>query len=154
MDSPYVSPNNIGKLVTKSTLSVLHINIQSIRGKEDLLETFLCEFSFKFNAIMLTETWMLENDSFALENYDSVYLHRIGKRGGGICLLLLKHMHSDRIEHLCAVIPDYEVLSVLSGKILFFVCPRVVALKISLLILKVFLNLRVSANILFSLVVI
>lgn len=41
-------------------LSVLHVNIRSLKNRDHFLEltTFLQLFNFKFNVIVVTETWV------------------------------------------------------------------------------------------------
>lgn len=80
----YFKPRDLNELAAKkSTVSVLHMNIQSTRGKEAAFDEFLNEFRFNFTAIMITETWLHDHESFVVNNYQSFHLNRTDRRGGG-----------------------------------------------------------------------
>lgn len=84
----YSKPSDLNEFAAKnSALSVLHINIQSTRGKEAVFDEFLNEFGFNYTAIMITETWLRDHECFVVNKYQSFYLNRTDRRGGGVGLL-------------------------------------------------------------------
>ena len=69
-------------------LSILHLNIRSVRNKFDALKNYLNSLDHKFTIIALTETWLNNNDydNFEIPGYKSTKLLRQNKKGGGICI--------------------------------------------------------------------
>lgn len=123
----YSSPSDVSNLITgnRPQFSVLQLNIQSVRGQKDVLQVFFREFRFLFSVVMLTETWISDvSDFFSLEGYVSFYLSRNDRRGGGVCLFVTEKMQCQTIDELTVLTPDYEVLSVCSGKLMLTVVYR------------------------------
>ena len=69
-------------------LSILHLNIRSVRNKFDALKDYLNSLDNKFTIIALTQTWLNNNDydNFEIPGYKSTKLQRQNKIGGGICI--------------------------------------------------------------------
>lgn len=44
----------------RNTVSVVHLNARSLMSKIDQLSSFLDEFTFNFNILMVTETWFTQ----------------------------------------------------------------------------------------------
>lgn len=119
------APNDVTCPSGNSYISVLHCNAQSARKKNDELVIFLAEFRFKFQVIMVTETWYSSTaDVLNLPGYESFFLNRSHRRGGGVLQLVSK-------QFACAVQPDfseinadYEVITTQSENKLFAVIYR------------------------------
>jgi hypothetical protein len=66
----------------------MHINIRSLRKNFNTLQILLTELNVEFDIIVLTETWLNNNDNldlYSLKGYHHEFNHRkFKKRGGGI----------------------------------------------------------------------
>ena len=89
LNTPYISHEKIKYLnVNTSALSVLHLNIRSMKKNFESFKLFLSNFNFDFSIICFSETWL--DDSFSLSQ--SLYelpkykcIHQVrsyGKEGG------------------------------------------------------------------------
>lgn len=68
-------------------LSILHINIRSIRKNSDNLLAYLSQHSFRYDIIGVTETWLKESESAHIPGYEVISLPRCSSsRGGGVAL--------------------------------------------------------------------
>ena len=90
MDTPYISHEEHKNLTVNGsadTLSILHLNIKSIKKNFKNFKFFLSSVSFDFSICFL-ETWLDESSStskslYELPNYKSIHLIRnYGKEGG------------------------------------------------------------------------
>ena len=80
---------------TSNMLSMIHLNIRSMRNKFDDLLTYLNSIACEFSVIALTETWLNENDyqdNFEIPGYNTHKLNRKNKVGGGICIFTKDHL--------------------------------------------------------------
>lgn len=73
-----------------NNLIVVLINIRSLRKKLIDLEIYLESFGFKPHIIIITETWLYEDELkfFNLIGYQSVANCRQNQRGGGILMFI------------------------------------------------------------------
>ena len=80
------------KLV-RNKLSVLCLNMRSVRNKFAELEAHLALLKQRFSFILVTETWLSPDRDFVyeLDGYKSLSSYRDG-RGGGMKLFYLKHL--------------------------------------------------------------
>ena len=64
-------------------LSILQINVRSLKGKIGQLKAFLHSLSFNFTFIVLTEVWLSDSidKAFDLDNYNYVSMNR-NEHGG------------------------------------------------------------------------
>ena len=82
------------KQIDDSELSLMHLNIRSIKKHHDDLISLLASTGCNFDIIGCTETWMNEytiSDVYNLEGYMMYYNNRSGKNGGGVCLYVNNH---------------------------------------------------------------
>lgn len=107
-----------------NTLSLLHVNARSVCNKKDELMLFFQSFKFKFDIIMLTETWLTNDQAYVLPDYREVCLNRSNKRGGGVAILMLNDSAYDIITEYSCVCEDFEVLCARSANSLFVVMYR------------------------------
>lgn len=124
----YYLPNDVNEIVatfTTASIKCIHLNTRSVKNKMVCLEELLTEFSFQFSVIMLTETWSTsESDIFRLPNYNTYYLNRSHSRGGGVALLIADDVECQILHSYTVLSPDYEMLSLCTGKHVFSVCYR------------------------------
>lgn len=90
---------------------ILQWNCQSIKGK-------LTEFEFRssdFCIILLSETWIKDNDRLLLRNYDTIKYSRTSRAGGGAAILIrngVRYVENKRLTNVpqglecCAVDVD------------------------------------------------
>lgn len=106
-------------------LKFLHLNAQSAKNKCDEFSMFLSKFSFQFNVIMVTETWyQQQSDVLHLPGYQSFFLNRPSRRGGGVLQLVSNEFSCTLIPEFSTITPDYEVLSLQYKKYVFVVVYR------------------------------
>lgn len=111
----FVSPNMI-TFCSRSLNSVLHFNVRSAQGKHDTITHLLSEFSFKFDIVMMTETWYNEGcDTLCLEGYKNFFVNRTNRRGGGVALYTDTCKNFEILPEYSAITDDYEFLCVKNG---------------------------------------
>lgn len=93
--------------------SVLHINTRSLNHKRDDVALFLEQFQLKFDLIMMTETWGTNDEpTFTLDGYNTFYLNRTHKRGGGVALLVTTKKSCHIVPEFSKITDEYEILTV------------------------------------------
>ena len=95
-------------------LSVLCVNVRSIRNKFAEFKAHLSEVKRKFSFIFITESWLKADDdvTFEIEGYKSKSIYREGRRGGGIKLYFLEYLSLDVITEQTFVEDFCEMLTV------------------------------------------
>lgn len=85
---------SVNNLVPSVVLNIMHINIQSVRSNFNSLNILLSEANFKFDIIILTETWICDSeiDFYQLNNYNMFYFCREYNRSGGL-IVYVKNTH-------------------------------------------------------------
>lgn len=107
------------------TISCFHINAQSLRNKGDEFEAFFSTLNFRFNVVMVTETWYQNScEILQLPNYNTHVQNRNDKRGGGVLIAIEKCFKCSILADFTQIHDDYEVLSLQSGKNVFSVIYR------------------------------
>ena len=99
-DSLFEEPNEneintfLNGLTRHEILSLLHLNIRSLRSNLDDFHNLLEESKHSFNAISLTETWLNDhefktNSNYRLPNYEGIYYERkTNKRRDGVLMYI------------------------------------------------------------------
>ena len=91
LDTPYISHEehkNLNENGSADTLSILHLNIRSIKKNFENFKLFLSSLSFDFSIICFSETWLHESSLTSqsldeLPHYKSIYqIRNYGKRAG------------------------------------------------------------------------
>lgn len=122
------SPHDINTTFITSRkigLSSFHLNIRSARHKEDELSILLNEFAFDFDVIMLTETWYSsDTEVYRRDGYNSFFLNRPNKQGGGIEILIKNNLECEIIPELSLLTEDFECLCLKSRKYIYCVIYR------------------------------
>ena len=82
---------------SSNQLSVLHLNIRSIKKNFESFQLFLNPISFSFSVICLSETWWddlatIEKSLFELPNYNSTHQARGDRNGGGVSIYINKSL--------------------------------------------------------------
>ena len=78
-------------------LSLIHLNVRSLKTNFISMQRYLDVIQFEFDIIAVSESWLNDHDDltqFCLEGYEIVNMNRINKRGGGVLLYI-----SNRIEY-------------------------------------------------------
>ena len=89
LDIPYISHEehkNLNENGSADTISILHLNIRSIKKNFENFKLFLSSFSFDFSIICFLETWLDESSLtsqslYELPHYKSI--HQIRNYGKG-----------------------------------------------------------------------
>lgn len=119
------APEDITFPANSGYLAFLHCNTQSARNKADELRMLISKFLVRFHVIMLTETWYsCESDVLRLPGYQSYYLNRCSRRGGGVLQLVSEEMLCTLLPQFTQITPNYEVLTLQHAKYLFVVVYR------------------------------
>ena len=88
---PQHDPDNVNRLgfdIKARGLSVIHLNVRSLRGKLDELKIRLCD-SKTIDVLTFSETWLQPNISdkeIQILGYTSVRYDRSAKSGGGVII--------------------------------------------------------------------
>lgn len=122
-----IQPDAVNRVFTSENIkgfTCFHLNIRSLRNKEDQLGILLKSFNFKFDLIFLTETWLTsECDIPKHENYCSFSKSRDNRKGGGL-LMYVKDIKCDLMENFSLISNDVESLVVRSSSNIFAVMYR------------------------------
>lgn len=124
----WVFPSNflnfVGNEHAKAT-RCFHVNCQSARNKTEELDLLFASLDFKFDFIMLSETWYDDYSvPWRLPNYRCFSRSRTASRGGGVSLLAREDICVACIEEFCSVTENYEVVSVLCARTVYSVFYR------------------------------
>lgn len=96
-----------------ATFSAFHLNARSIKNKMNCLCLFLDDFSIKFDAILLTESWLSPSDNPPkISGYNYHGIVRSVNRGGGIALYIKNSIVCDVVNELTCITPNVECLVV------------------------------------------
>lgn len=112
------------ELKSPSVLKCFHLNARSVRNKVDEFSILLDSFSFPFDVIMISETWLTDSDTFELPSFSTFTLNRKTSRGGGVCILVNDHFKCEILNEFSYLKDDVEILSVISGNIVMSVVYR------------------------------
>ena len=91
---------------------IISINICSLNAKFTLLTAFLQSFSFKYDIIVLIETFLTESTTslYEIEGYNHDFIFRKKRKGGGISIFSRNDIQLNVYEPLCEVTPTHEQL--------------------------------------------
>ena len=110
----YVECNNSIK-IHKEDLSFLELNIRGLYSKVSELIQLLDSVSPERlpDVILLCETWLTQHTpTFNIPGYKIWQKNRIGKRGGGVCILTSEKLRTKDRSELNIVTPDFECCGV------------------------------------------
>lgn len=93
-------------------IKIFQLNCQSARNKYASLNSLFSELHFRFDIIMLTETWYTNDDNpFSMPGYNVFCVNRTHSRGGGVCLLVKETFDCQLLTEFCYSEPDCEMLT-------------------------------------------
>lgn len=129
MNNDYILPRDFQNVCRKElahSLTVFHLNTRSAKNKTAELEVLFNEFEVVFDIILFTETWYVESTNvFSLPTHDNFIQNRSSGRGGGVSLMVRKHISCEILPQYSCENQDYEVLTLLSSQNIFGVVYRV-----------------------------
>ena len=89
MDHNFEKENGATKS-SLNTISILHLNVRSIKPHFDKLEALVLGLESPPEVLCLTETWLSENDNFngyLINGYNQFFVkNRDSGRGGGVMI--------------------------------------------------------------------
>ena len=83
-------------------LSIIHFNCRSIRKNFNSMVTFLQSLEKEFDVIALSETWEDCNDcnnEYAMSGYESFFISRVNKGGGGVAIFAKNNLNAKIINY-------------------------------------------------------
>ena len=104
-------------------LNLLHLNVRGIISKQSKLVNLLqnCIGRHTIHVVTLNETWLTKDNEHYLNipDYNIVKRNRVGKKGGGVCILIHKSLNYKEmdtvnalkfthIEHICVEIKIHD----------------------------------------------
>ena len=127
-DSNFYSADSFNETYKKhynkghAEFSLCQINIRSIPAHLSELDAFLFNLCHSFSVIAITESWLNDTNStlYNIDGYVHVYKHRHKQNGGGVSLLVGKHINFTVREDLCMFNEDIESLFIEIDKTVFF----------------------------------
>lgn len=116
---PYYNTNTFKDLLTNASysvdksLSIYHLNAQSLKNKMEHIEGEIETLSHKFDFLAFTETWFsCQEDVIPLAGYENVSQFRVNKRGGGVSLFIKRRLHFDVLNNYSLVTDNFEVVTI------------------------------------------
>lgn len=101
------------KLTNITNLKILYLNARSIWNKVHELKFIIEKLSFTPDVVMITETWLTvhQEKQFCFQHYNCIFASRVGRKGGGACILVHK---SHRYDILTTHCNDYDSIVVIN----------------------------------------
>ena len=91
LDTPYILPEEFQNFLDddiSESLSILHLNIRSIKKNFETFKNFLSTLNYNFSIICFSETWLdetnTENSNYELPGYYSIHQIRNNCKGGRV----------------------------------------------------------------------
>ena len=95
------------------SFNVVHLNIRSVQKNLDEFLLNLEDIKMYFSVIVLTETWMNDiSDWIDVSNFNAFHSVRVGRRGGGVTVLVRSNLSSVVIPELTCNNDCYESVGV------------------------------------------
>ena len=106
----YTIENFSNSFVNDDSFSILNFNIRSFHRNKQGFESFLQSILFKFDVIVLSETWNSLNtlELCFFDGYNSHHTYRADSRGGGISVFTCNSLKAKKIPHLCLCTSTFE----------------------------------------------
>ena len=120
LDTPYISHEKIKDLninTSANTLSVLHLNIRSMKKDFESFKLFLSNLNFDFSIICFSETWLdnsfsLSQSLYELPKYKCIHQVRSYGKGGGVSIYIHNSLNFKPRPDLSINSFDVESLSI------------------------------------------
>ena len=104
----------LNELLNLKGVRIVHINARSLYNKlDDITNTF-----HQCDIIVITETWLtnvIPTSSINIGGFTVIRQDRhinVNKKGGGICIYVKNSFMFDRIDEICNVSPDCELMGI------------------------------------------
>ena len=80
--------------------SIIHFNCRSARNNFEKIESYLTNLDYLFDVIVLTETWLDDEEfkNYSLFGYDGYHCARKRKKGGGVAIYVNANLKSNESE--------------------------------------------------------
>ena len=116
-DSKYLHMNEINTflygLTQHENLSLLHLNIRSLRSNLDAFHTILEESEHSINVFCLNEIWLNDHEFKTNSNYEGIHYEKLTKEGVGF-LCILGMTSPKKFETICVFLMVTEKFSQLN----------------------------------------
>lgn len=99
---------------------LVSLNVRSIIANKFKLEDSILKHQPKI--VALQEVWQADNVNLRFENYHFEFETRVGRRGGGVGLLVHKSLLYSKRKDLSFVSNDIEMIAIETEKKLNFLC--------------------------------
>ena len=118
-DSTFTKPTKILKEITEfnpcniDNLSLISINIRSIRKNFNLLLLFLKSIKIPISIISICETWLYDGEEqlFNISGYNQYFVNRSNNsRSGGLIVYVANHLHSFPMDNLSMIHQFFDSL--------------------------------------------
>lgn len=105
--------NNKFKSNSQTSLMMFHLNVRSIRNKLDELLVFLESLTVKFHVIVLTESWLTDDDTWlVVPGYTGYHSVRNNRKGGGVSVFTSVELESELLPKYSFISDLFEMCSV------------------------------------------
>lgn len=95
---------------SRNDLSILHLNAQSLKSKEERVCMLLDDFKYNFDILAFSETWFTDEYEVQFPGYRCTTVSRKEKRGGGVAFYIKNDLHFETVTEFSVVNPHYESL--------------------------------------------
>ena len=119
LDTPYILPEEFQNFLDddiSESLSILHLNIRSIKKIFETFKNFLSTLNYNFSIICFSETWLdetnNENSNYELPGYYSIHQIRNNRKGGGVSIYINKALNFKTKDDLSINCKDVESLCI------------------------------------------
>ena len=110
IDCKYYTDRNFDCILKNiNGLSLIHFNCRSIRKNFEGIKDYLNNVPVDFDVIALSETWETSNecnDQYVLQGYNSFFVSRQTKIGGGVALFTKVNLQVKQIPDSCLSVDD------------------------------------------------
>ena len=89
---------------------MIQFNCRSIKKNMDNFCSVLASISCPFSCIALSETWLFENETIHIPDYNFIGNGRTNKRGGGVGCLIRNDIRYKRRKNLLRYIQNLIIL--------------------------------------------
>ena len=119
LDTPYILPEEFQNFLDddiSESLSILHLNIRSIKKIFETFKNFLSTLNYNFSIICFSETWLdetnNENLNYELPVYDSIHQIRNNRKGDRVSIYIKKVLNFKIKDDLSINCKDGETLCI------------------------------------------
>ena len=91
---------------------IICANVRSCNSNFDSLVNLLESRNISFDVLMLTKTWLTEQNKalYEIDGYKNISVHRINKRGGGLRVYVKQSLETVKLDSLSGIFETHESL--------------------------------------------